>query len=159
MRKWANLCWKSLQAVPATWRYLQRLHERVREINPTLIHSNGIKTHLLLRLAGIRRPPIVWHVHDFYRARPVVRRLLPWAARGVAGALAISQAVANDLIFGLPDLPVRIVPNGIDVNTFAPSAVPGDWLDAAVAWAGACRGRPRRADRDLRPLERAGSLP
>jgi glycosyltransferase involved in cell wall biosynthesis len=131
-RKWGSLLWQSLQAAPATWDVVQRLKRCIREVSPTLIHSNGIKTHLLLRLSGIRRPALVWHVHDFYRARPVVRRLLRWAGRGVAGALAISQAVADDLALAMPDLPIRVIPNTIDVNTFVPTTVSGDWLDAAA---------------------------
>jgi glycosyltransferase involved in cell wall biosynthesis len=131
-RQWGNLLWQSLQAARATWDYGQRLKEAIRALRPALIHSNGIKSHLLLRLTGLRRPPVVWHVHDFYQARPVVRRLLRWARRGVAGALAISRAVAGDLAEALPDLPVRVVANTVDANTFTPTVASGDWLDLAA---------------------------
>src|SRR5262245_6415591 len=133
-RKWGALLCRTLRAAPAGWAYLDRLRRRVRQAAPDLIHSNGIKTHLLLRLAGVRPAPVVWHAPDFYRARPVVRRLLRWARRGVSGALAVSQAVADDLAAALPGLPIRVVRNTVDVGTFAPGEATGEWLDAAAGW-------------------------
>jgi glycosyltransferase involved in cell wall biosynthesis len=130
-RRWAALLWQTLRAAPASWGYARRLREAIRCAAPDLIHSNGIKTHLLARLAGTGGVPVVWHAHDFYSSRPVVRRLLGWARGRAAGALAISEAVARDLGEAVPGLPVRRVYNTVDTEAFSPAQGDGDWLDAA----------------------------
>jgi glycosyltransferase involved in cell wall biosynthesis len=131
VRRWASLARQVLRATPAAWRFVRRLTERIQAAQVDLIHSNGLKTHLLARLAA-HRVPVVWHVHDFYLARPLVRRLLKWMRRGVVGAVAISNAVAKDLAGGAPDLPVCVIHNTVDVDVFSPSDVDASWLDAAA---------------------------
>ena len=44
-----------IQAVPvglAVRGYTGRLRALLRELDPTIVHSNGIKTHILLKLSG-----------------------------------------------------------------------------------------------------------
>ncbi len=74
--------------------YLQQLQRKLIAIQPDLIHSNGIKTHGLIGLLGRLQCPIVWHVHDFYSARPLMAKVLRRMAPSIAGAIAPSQAVA-----------------------------------------------------------------
>jgi glycosyltransferase involved in cell wall biosynthesis len=107
-----------------TWRYLRRMRQTLSALRPDLIHSNGIKFHLLSRLTGGSPVPVVWHVHDFFGARPLVARGLRWAARRAAGAIAISQAVAEDARRVLRSVPVAVVYNAIDTVRFTPG--PGD---------------------------------
>jgi glycosyltransferase involved in cell wall biosynthesis len=120
----AGLLRQGAALAPGLWRYRRRLRRAVRELAPDLVHSNGIKTHLLARLAGTGTTPVVWHVHDFYADRPFVRRMLRWARRGVAGAIAISEAVGRETRALFPGMPTRVVPNTIDARVFAPA--PGD---------------------------------
>jgi len=94
-----------------------------------VIHSNGIKTHLLSRLAGTGGIPVVWHAHDFYSQRPLVSHLLRWGRKRVAAVIAISEAVATDLRMVLPGTPVQVVYNAIDVKEFTPAAANGTRLD------------------------------
>jgi glycosyltransferase involved in cell wall biosynthesis len=118
-RSW-GLARHALSAAPAALEYGRRLGNTLRDISPDLVHSNGIKSHLLARLARLGTVPIVWHVHDFYGDRPFVRRLLPWAQKGVAGAIAISRAVARDVSALVPAVPTTVIHNAIDVTAFAP---------------------------------------
>lgn len=111
-------------------RYARGLGRLIREIGPDLIHSNGIKSHLLLRLSGLGGIPVVWHLHDFYGTRPVMARALRWASRGAAGAIAISEAVGRDGRRVLDPLPVQVVYNAVDVEQFTPGPGDGARLDA-----------------------------
>jgi glycosyltransferase involved in cell wall biosynthesis len=130
-------------ALPAAARYAVTLRRALADIAPGLIHSNGIKTHLLAGVARPRRVPVVWHVHDFYGLRPVTARLLRVARRGTAGAVAISDAVARDARHVLPGVPVVTVLNAIDVGAFAePADGPAD-LDCLAGLTPAAGGTTR----------------
>jgi glycosyltransferase involved in cell wall biosynthesis len=120
---------RSLRTVPAAVRYASRLRAAVTRFAPDVVHSNGIKTHLLSRLAVPRGVPVAWHVHDFYGLRPAAARLLRLARGRVRVGVAISKAVAADTAAVLPGLPVAVVPNAIDTARFAPDGPAAD-LDA-----------------------------
>lgn len=115
-------------AVPAGVRYLARLRTAVARFHPDVVHSNGIKTHLLSRIVVPRGVPVVWHLHDFYGLRPLAARLLRRAAGQAVAGIAISQAVAADAAKVLPGVPVEVIPNAVDLTRFSPG--PGDDLDA-----------------------------
>ena len=125
-----SLCCRGTAVLPELCCYLRRLRTMVRQLRPTLIHSNGIKTHLLARLAQLGEFPLLWHVHDFYGARPLARRLLAWSARRLRTAVAISEAVAADFRAVVSGTPVAVIPNAIDVGRFRPHEVDAGRLDA-----------------------------
>src|SRR5207248_5073077 len=80
-----GLARRALAAAPAGWVYLRRLRAALRRLRPDVIHSNGLKTHFLAALGtltGAARPAVVWHVHDFYSHRPLVRRAVGRLRRG-----------------------------------------------------------------------------
>jgi glycosyltransferase involved in cell wall biosynthesis len=118
----ATMALRSIPLIWSTWRYVRQLRRRIRELGPDLIHSNGIKTHALLWLTGIRSIPIVWHVHDFLGQRPLARRILSWAVGRAAGAIAISNAVAEDLRRLWPRLDVQVIANAVDTDRFHPGS-------------------------------------
>ncbi|MDB5310593.1 MAG: glycosyltransferase family 1 protein [Gemmataceae bacterium] len=122
-----GLLGRAALAVPDGGRYLARLRTAVARARPDVIHSNGIKTHLLSRVVVPRRTPVVWHLHDFYGLRPLAARLLRRARGRVRAAIAISRAVAADAGRSLPGVPVVVVPNAVDLTTFGPG--PADDLD------------------------------
>src|SRR5262249_7161422 len=93
------------------------------------IHSNGIKTHGLAGLVKPRRASVVWHVHDFVGRRPLASRLLRWSARKMAGAIAISKAVAADVRSLWPKIPLRVIANTVDTQEFSPGPQDGALLD------------------------------
>lgn len=128
----AGLARGGLLGLPGGLAYLSRLRKLLRALRPDLVHSNGIKTHLLTSAAILgarRKPKVVWHVHDFLSARPVVARGLRWAATGVAAAVAVSEAVARDARMAIPGLPVNVIYNVIDIEHFRQAQAAGSLLD------------------------------
>jgi glycosyltransferase involved in cell wall biosynthesis len=129
LRKAWDLARRAVVGLPAARRYLRDLRQVLQRLSPDLIHSNGIKTHLLAALVAARPVPVIWHIHDFYGCRPLAARGLRWARTRVAGAIAVSEAVARDASAVLPGLPITVVPNAIDVSRFAPGDGDGPTLD------------------------------
>lgn len=121
---------KAALAIPALWRIRCDLKKTILDLQPDLIHSNGIKSHLLAFFAGLQSIPIVWHIHDFYGSRPLASKMLRWAAQSCSEGIAISQAVADDFHKVAGPRPVSIIHNAIDVSRFFPchldSQFPGD---------------------------------
>ncbi len=119
-----------LAAIPATVAYIRRLRRVVGELQPDLIHTNGFKMHVLAVWAGPHRVPIIWHIHDYVSARPMMARLLPRYAKRCALAVANSNSVAADVrgVCG-NRLSVKTIYNGIDLKNFSPDGPTLD-LDA-----------------------------
>jgi glycosyltransferase involved in cell wall biosynthesis len=104
-------------AAPA---YLVRLHTRVRGLAPDVIHTNGMKAHVLF---GALFPgwPVVIHLRDFPSQRPLTRHLLPWLRRRRRTVVVTnSRAVAADVATLCPGVPTRVVYNAIDTQYFVP---------------------------------------
>jgi glycosyltransferase involved in cell wall biosynthesis len=111
----------------AAW--LPELRRSLLAEQPDLIHTNGFKAHALVAMA---RPklPLVWHLHDFLTARPLMSRVLPRLKRQASVALAVSEAVARDAREVLSPLPVVTVLNAVQTSSFqGPHLLPAD-LDA-----------------------------
>jgi len=101
--------------------YLTRLRRAIRETKPDLVHSNGVKMHLLSTYASDSAVPIIWHVHDYVSSRPVTRPLLRLHAARCSTAVANSRSVAEDLrSIGRHNFNIESVYNGIDTEAFAP---------------------------------------
>ncbi|MCY1044359.1 glycosyltransferase family 4 protein [Corallococcus sp. bb12-1] len=114
-------------------RYGVALRRAVCEVAPDLLHSNGIKTHLLSAATTGLGIPRVWHVHDFLGERPLVRRALAGMHPLASAAIANSRAVGDDARTVLGNVPVHVVPNGVDVERFSPGPGDGAHLDALAA--------------------------
>jgi glycosyltransferase involved in cell wall biosynthesis len=132
-----------LGASAAAPRWVPTFAARLRTHKPDIIHSNGLKTHLLSALARPRGVPVVWHVHDFLGARVVTRRLLPAMQRRVALGVAVSEAVATDARTVLPRLRIETVLNGVRTDRFTPGGVVPMDLDALAGLAPAAAGTLR----------------
>ncbi|WNG44196.1 glycosyltransferase family 4 protein [Archangium minus] len=117
------------RATPAAASHLRSLQRALRDFRPTLVHSNGLKTHLLTAVCA-PGAPVVWHLHDFLGERPLVRRLLRVAGVRAAAAIANSEAVAKDARRVLGRVPVHPVHNGVDTERFSPGPADGGQLDA-----------------------------
>jgi glycosyltransferase involved in cell wall biosynthesis len=141
--KMLGLALRGAHASLATTRYTRRLARLIRDLRPSLVHSNGIKSHLLIRLAQVRDIPVSWHVHDFWSTRPLVAKALGWASRRTAVAIAISQAVAQDARTVLAGTPVEVVYNGIDLDRYMPGPADLDRLDELASLAPAPAGTVR----------------
>ena len=90
-----------------------------RSTEPDLIHSNGMKTHLLSAWSRPDAVPLIWHIRDFPGQRPLMRRLLRHAGRRATLAIANSDAVATDAraVFRTT---VTTLHNMVDTEAFTP---------------------------------------
>jgi glycosyltransferase involved in cell wall biosynthesis len=107
-------------ALPGLLNYLLTLRKSLRAIDPDLIHSNGIKTHILLALTSPAKMPIIWHIHDYYGSRPLIAKLLGRLSGSAKTGIAISKSVAADAQTVLPRLPFPVVYNTVDCDRFSP---------------------------------------
>jgi glycosyltransferase involved in cell wall biosynthesis len=106
--------------------YLGRFRRRVRELDPTIVHTNGVKAHALAAFA-VRDRPLVVHLRDFAGERRISRhlfRMLP--ARTIV--VTNSRAVERDLLELAPDLRTRVIHNAIDTAAFAPGPIDRELL-------------------------------
>jgi glycosyltransferase involved in cell wall biosynthesis len=120
---------KGARTAPKLYSYLRALRGCARRLRPDIIHSNGIKTHLLACLAKPARVPVIWHIHDFYSLRALTARLLRGVRRRARAAVAISQAVATDVHHCFPGLPTVVIRNTVDCEKFSPGPGCGELLD------------------------------
>jgi glycosyltransferase involved in cell wall biosynthesis len=111
--------------------FVKQLRAHVAAVSPTLVHSNGLKTHLLSAWALGGATPLVWHLHDYVGSRRVTVRLLRWFASRADLGIANSASVAADAEAALAGrLPLSVVLNAVDVAGFSAGGPALD-LDAA----------------------------
>jgi glycosyltransferase involved in cell wall biosynthesis len=110
-----------IKASPALLSYVRQLRRLIREFKPDLIHTNGLKMHVLGAWANPSRVPLIWHVHDYVSARPLMARAMRRLSKRCALVLANSKSVAEDVraVCGT-GIKVLTVYNGIDVENFSP---------------------------------------
>lgn len=106
--------------------YASELRHALSGFAPDVIHSNGLKMHLLAAYAA-GDTPVVWHLHDYVGARRMSSRLLRWTAGRCAAVVANSASVAADARLALGDaVPIATVLNAVDLERFTPD---GDAAD------------------------------
>lgn len=108
-------------ASPSIWSYVRQLRRAISRINPNIIHSNGVKTHLLTRFIGRGPWAVYWHIHDFLSQRAMMSRLARPASKYVDALIAISRAVADDVRPLVPRIPVHVILNAVDTDHFTPA--------------------------------------
>jgi len=123
--------------------FVRRLSRLLKSIDPQLVHSNGLKCHLIANHALPRDVPVVWHIHDFLSSRIVVGKALRRLTRRPQLAIAISHAVAQDTSQTLPGLRVETVYNGIDTDAFTPAGPVCETLDSLAGMPAASPGTIR----------------
>ncbi len=114
---------------PDLFAFARRLGDAIARHRPAVIHSHGLKTHLLAALAGPAGVPVVWHLHDFYSERPLAKWAIKAARRSCTVGVAISDAVRADFARVLPGAACVTVRNTTDPDHFAPDGDVAD-LDA-----------------------------
>ena len=101
--------------------YVSKLRKLLRQLNPDIIHTNGFKMHLVGAMAKPRDVPLIWHVHDYVRSRPVMARLMRLFRRRCSIALTNSNSVREDVRTICGDiLPVQTLYNSVDTTVFSP---------------------------------------
>ena len=104
-----------------------RLAAAARRTGTDLIHTNGMKAHLLGGLAGrLVRVPVIWHLRDFPPERWAGRSFREAARRLPELILAPSEAVAASVRLPGRTRP-RVVPDPVDLDRFHPG-IPRDWI-------------------------------
>ena len=113
-----------------TMRYAARLRRHLKTFAPDIVHTNGLKMHLLGARTCPRSARLIWHMHDYPDVRPVTAGLLSMHASRCAAVIANSESVATRtrLLFG-PKLPVHTIYNAVDLARFQPDGARLD-LDA-----------------------------
>ena len=118
-----------LGAASSVRAYVRALSSSVADIDPAVVHSNGLKMHVLASRAMPRDRPIVWHMHEYLSNRPLSRRLLKAFRTRPRAVVANSQSVAADLRVALGIAPVTTIYNAVDLTEFHPQRPAAD-LDA-----------------------------
>ena len=127
---WGRFALHAVSGSVATLQYIQRLRGVVAEFRPDIVHSNGIKMHLLGALARPSNAALVWHFHDYPSSRPVTGRLVKSLKHRCDYVVAVSESVATDIRRSLgPTVNVRTIWNSVDLDRFAPNGTRLD-LDA-----------------------------
>ena len=132
-----------LRALAALPQCLLRLSRRLREIGPDVIHANGFKAHVLAAITPALPGILIWHFHDFISQRPIMQRLLPLVHRRARLAIAVSEAVALDILSALPAMRVRTILNGVRTEDFDPDRVERADLDNLAGLSPAAPGTLR----------------
>jgi glycosyltransferase involved in cell wall biosynthesis len=123
--------------------YLARLRKAIQSATPDVVHTNGMKAHILGTWATSRKTPLVWHLHDFLSSRAVMAKLLRMVARPKIKGVAVSRAVADDVTKVLGGrIAIETAYNAVDLERFAPSGPVVD-LDAASGLSPAPKGTIR----------------
>jgi glycosyltransferase involved in cell wall biosynthesis len=109
--------------------YLRKLRRVVRAHHPSILHTNGIKAHVLgARLRGDLK--LIWHMHEYVGGRRLTRVLLRAHLSRASAIVANSASVASDVKESLaPSAPLHVVHNAVDLRTFTPEGSMED-LDA-----------------------------
>jgi glycosyltransferase involved in cell wall biosynthesis len=108
-------------------RYESHLSRVISEFRPNVVHTNGLKAHVLG--ARLRAPDagLVWHLHEYISRRRLTRWLLRRYGSRCAAIVANSASVAEDIVNSIrPRSVVRVVPNPVDLNLFSPAGASVD---------------------------------
>ena len=119
-----------LAAAAPTVGYMHRLRKRLQDLHPDIIHTNGLKMHLLGAQSRPSHAKLVWHLHDYPSARRLTARLLAGQAHHCDAMIANSESVAANArnTFGTA-VPVHTVYNSVNLMRFNPAGPTVD-LDA-----------------------------
>jgi glycosyltransferase involved in cell wall biosynthesis len=123
-----RLCFRLLAKSGGLATFAFRLRGVIQRCKPDILYSNGLKTHLLSAIVKPLNAKLVWHLHDFYGARPAVASVIRSAARRIDHGVAISHAIEKDMHGLLPQIPITVIYNAVDESKFIP---PNDYCDAS----------------------------
>jgi len=121
-KKWFSLAGQLASGAGSFGAWTRKLRRQVAELSPDLIHSNGIKAHIVTSWIKPPKVPLIWHLHDFLGQRRFAKYLLKVAAKRLSLGLAISEAVRLDFEKSVGDQPVKVLPNLIDTDRFFPGS-------------------------------------
>jgi glycosyltransferase involved in cell wall biosynthesis len=141
---------------------LRRLTRKLRRFGPGLVHTHlyygNVMGRIAARLAG--GAPVVTTLHNpdyTFEARPTLffrgRKLLDRATGSRnAAMIAVSRAVAEDFRRHMGWEHIRVVPNGVDLEAFAPDGddrAAAEWPAAGLRLLSVGRLHPQKGHRVL----------
>jgi len=101
--------------------YASRLRHALNEFNPDIVHTNGLKMHLLGAHCLPAPSKLIWHLHDYPSSRPMAAALLRAQSHRCAEVIANSKSVAKDTQAVLGSgIAVQAVYNAVDLDRFRP---------------------------------------
>ncbi len=116
-----------LRAAGSAAAYGRRLAGLLSQLRPDIVHSNGLKMHVLGARAVPRGASLVWHIHEYVGRRSLTRTLLRRYGSRCAAIIANSRSVAADVSAALSGaVPVTTIYNAVDPREFSPD---GNTLD------------------------------
>jgi len=119
-----------ISKAPEVVRFLSRLRQAIAAMQPDVVHTNGMKAHLMAGLVTPLSARLVVHLHDFIGARRASKWLLP-ALRQIRPStvfIANSRAVAEDFARLSPKAEIRTIYNVVDTNYFHDGVAESEWL-------------------------------
>jgi PEP-CTERM/exosortase A-associated glycosyltransferase len=131
----------------------QRLHQVAQQVRPDILHAHSpVLNAIPAILVGRRlRLPVIYEVRAFWEDAAVdhgttregslryrlTRQLETYALKRADHVTAICEGLRNDIVArGIPQHKVTVIPNAVDVASFAPSGVPDEALKAKLGLAG-----------------------
>ena len=137
----SRLCDLAL-AVPSLADYSRRLSAALRAA-PEVVHTHGMKAHLLAAWVVPRTTRVIWHLHDYVgrrsRSAPALRRSLGRCATVITNSVSVADDARSALGDGVPIVPVL---NAVDLARFQPE--------------GSSRDLPTDGASSSRPILRVG---
>jgi glycosyltransferase involved in cell wall biosynthesis len=114
-------------AAPAAFAYASRLRRHLTAWRPDIVHTNGLKMHLLGAHCRPAASKLLWHLHDYPGTRPLTAALLRTQAHRCSEIVANSESVAlaTRQLLG-PKISVHTVHNAVDLERFRPDGVSVD---------------------------------
>jgi glycosyltransferase involved in cell wall biosynthesis len=118
------------RAVVPVFSYAQQLRREMASLDPDIVHTNGLKMHVLGARCRPARAKVVWHLHDYPDTRPMSAALLRLNAARCSAIVANSASVAEHarrLLSAAPS--IHAIHNAVDLDRFHPAGPSLD-LDA-----------------------------
>ena len=140
----------------------RRAGRAIEAFDPAIVHTNGLKMHLLGAWASrpSRRPALVWHLHDYLGGRPTTTRLLRWHHGRPAAVVTNSASVAADAARALANgTRVVTVRNGVDLDRFSIDRRPRESRRDGGTAPGAAEHGASRAGGDAGAVEGPRDIP
>lgn len=117
----------------------RRVRAALRDFAPDLVHVHEPFTPSTSMFAALStEAPVVATFHAYLDRSRLQRAARPLAAvvsRRIAVGIAVSHAAA-EFVGRITDLPVRIVPNGVETGRFRAAAPPRRGTAPTIAWVG-----------------------
>lgn len=110
--------------------FARRFRDLLFRLQPDVLHTNGIKAHVVGATFAPRTLPIAMHVRDYLSERPIARHVLRALLRPSLHVIANSRSVADDVRAVLPSVAVKAIHNAIDTAVFCPGRPERSWLAA-----------------------------